>query len=127
MTAETTRATAERLVELCRAHEAAKCLDELYRDDAVSVEAALAPGMESVATEGLAGIRGKHAWWEANFEVHKDETDGPYMHGEDRFGVIFSVDSTHKESGQRSDMKELAVYHVDADGKIFREEFFYTS
>ncbi|MEM6440995.1 MAG: SnoaL-like domain-containing protein [Pseudomonadota bacterium] len=124
MGAETTKQVAEKLVALCKAGQDAEAL-LLYRDDAVSVEAALAPGMDSRETHGLEGLRGKHAWWEENFEVHGAEVEGPFPHGEDRFGVIFSVDSTHKASGQRSAMKELAVYHVDDAGKIFREEFFY--
>ena len=125
MTAEMTRATADKLVTLCKEGREHEALATLYREDAASVEAALAPGMESTVTEGMEGLKGKHAWWDANFEVHSAEVEGPFMHGDDRFGVIFAVDSTHKESGHREAMRELAVYHVDGDGRIFREEFFY--
>ncbi|MEM1316231.1 MAG: SnoaL-like domain-containing protein [Pseudomonadota bacterium] len=127
MSAETTKTTAERLVALCRAHQEDVALAELYRADAVSVEATAMPGTQSAATEGLDGIKGKHAWWDANFEVHSAEVEGPFLHGEDRFGVIFSLDATETASGERSAMKELGVYHVDDGGKIFREEFYYTS
>lgn len=45
-------------------------------------------------------------------------------HGDDRFAVIFDISVKHKESGEVSDMKEVALYTV-GDGKIVREEFFY--
>ena len=34
------------------------------------------------------------------------------------------MDTTHRESGQRSKSSELAVYQVQ-DGRILREQFFY--
>ena len=40
------------------------------------------------------------------------------------YEVIFEIDATEKASGNRTQMKEVAVYHV-TDGKISREEFFY--
>ena len=113
----------EELVGYCRANDTETGLNTLYSADAVSVEAS-APEGQSRITEGLDGIRGKHAWWNANFEVHSANVDGPYPHGDDRFGVIFELDATEKASGTRNAMKELAIYHV-ADGKIVREEFFY--
>jgi ketosteroid isomerase-like protein len=73
---------------------------------------------------GLAAIKGKHAWWQDNFEMHGGDVDGPFPHGDDRFAVIFEVDATMKATGQRSRMREVAVYHVK-DGLIVREEFFY--
>ena len=39
--------------------------------------------------------------------------------------MIFEMSARHKESGEVSDMKEVGVYHV-TDGKITREEFFYS-
>ncbi|MEO0363498.1 MAG: SnoaL-like domain-containing protein, partial [Pseudomonadota bacterium] len=70
--------------------------------------------------------RGKHAWWDGAMEVHDAKVEGPFLHGDDRFGMIFEMDVTEKSSGQRSQMKELGVYTVDGEGKIVREEFFYT-
>lgn len=113
-----------RLVELCRAGKEATALEELYHAEAVSVESVCMPGAESRETHGLDGIRAKHDWWNGAMEVHSANVDGPYPHGEDRFGVIFEMDATDKASGQRQAMKEIAVFHV-ADGQIVREEFFY--
>ncbi|MEM9010382.1 MAG: nuclear transport factor 2 family protein [Pseudomonadota bacterium] len=121
----TTREIADKLVQYCRTGDTITGLNDLYAADAVSVEAAPQPGSDGVETSGRDGIIGKHQWWDENFEVHGGEVDGPYMHGDDRFGVIFEMDVTHKASGERSAMKEFGVYTVK-NGKIVREEFFYT-
>ncbi len=115
---------ADQLVDGCKTGKEAENLDALYHPDAVSVEAADFSGAGR-ETAGLDGIRGKHAWWDANFEVHGGDVQGPFLHGEDRFAVIFEIDATEKATGERMPMKEVAIYHV-ADGKIVREEFFGT-
>ena len=124
MPSDELREIAQKLVQYCRENNEEKGLGELYAEDAVSAEAAAMPGMDSAETKGLAGIRGKHEWWANAMEVHSASVDGPFYHGEDRFGVIFEVDATEKQSGKRNAMKELGVYTV-AGGKIVREEFFY--
>ncbi|MEM9144622.1 MAG: nuclear transport factor 2 family protein [Pseudomonadota bacterium] len=115
---------ADALVAHCRNNTERDGLDTLYAPDAVSVEAMAMPGTDSREVQGIAGIKGKHDWWDSAFEVHDAKVDGPYPHGDDRFGVIFEIDCTERASGNRSQMKEMAIYHV-ADGKIVREEFFY--
>lgn len=117
-----TKELADALVEACKTGGEADLLTNHYTADAVSVEAVdMGNGRE---TNGVEGIRGKHAWWDANFEVHSAEIDGPFMHGDDRFAVTFQIDATEKATGNRNPIKEVAVYTV-ADGKIVREEFFY--
>lgn len=115
---------ADTLVEACRTQGEADLLTNHYHPDAVSVEAADFSGMGR-ETQGLDGIRGKHAWWEENFEFHGGEVGGPFLHGDDKFAVTFTMDATHKASGERTAMTEVAIYTV-ADGKIVREEFFGT-
>ncbi len=114
--------TAETLVRLCREGREAEALESLYDPACVSVEAT--PDDMAVA-EGLAAIRGKHAWWAENFEMHDSSVEGPFPHREDRFAVIFGMDTTEKATGQRSQMREVAVYTVNAGGRIVREEFYY--
>ena len=115
---------AAELVAGCRENRARENLDRLYAPDAVSVEAAdMGGGRE---TRGVVGIHGKHDWWEGAFEVHGLTVEGPFVHGEDRFAVIFGMDTTDKATGERSQSREVAVYHV-AGGKIVREEFFYAT
>ena len=127
MAADTLKETAEKLVANCREHRTIPGLDELYDPEAVSVEATKMPGSDSRETRGIDGIRGKHEWWASTMDVHDEKIEGPYLHGDDRFAVIFGFDATDKSSGKRMQMQEVGVYTVGDDGRIVREEFFYTA
>ena len=111
------------LAELCRQGRNLDALDTLFADDLVSVEAGAPPGMEREAT-GLAAVKAKATWWMENHEIHAASVTGPWPH-DDKFILGFNYDVTHKPSGQRMQMDEMALYFV-ADGKIVREEFFYS-
>lgn len=115
---------AEALCAHCRSGTESEGLKTLYAEDAVSVEAFPNPQTGTAETRGVEGIHGKHEWWASNFEVHSANVQGPFLHGTDRFGVIFEMDATDNNTKQRFEMKEIAVYTV-LDGKIVREEFFY--
>lgn len=119
--------TADALAGHCRADTTNEGLNSLYAEDCVSVEAALGPGQESREAKGLDAIRGKHEWWYGQHDVHSQKVEGPFLHGEDRFGLIFDIDVTNKEMNQRMQMREFGLYQVNADGKIIREEFFYVA
>jgi ketosteroid isomerase-like protein len=120
----TLKEIADALVAGCKAGTERANLKVLYAPDAQSIEAADMGGGRT--TTGLAGIEGKHDWWEGAHDIHKVDVTGPYLHGDDRFAVIFGMDVTNKESGQRMQMQEVGIYHV-ANGKIVREEFFYST
>jgi hypothetical protein len=124
MSTETLKATAEKLVANCREGREMQGLDELYDPSAVSVEAMPMPG-GSAESAGLAAIKAKHDWWNANFEVTGGKVEGPYVHGADRFAVIFSMDTRNKATGEASSMQEVAIYTVNDAGRIVREEFYY--
>ncbi|MEL6620262.1 MAG: nuclear transport factor 2 family protein [Pseudomonadota bacterium] len=113
---------ATKLVAGCRDGTAHANLSRLYAADAVSVEP-VDHGMGREA-HGLEAIKGKHDWWDANFEMLGGDISDPFPHGDDRFAVIFEIKVKNKQNGEVSDMKEVAVYHV-ADDRIVREEFFY--
>jgi ketosteroid isomerase-like protein len=114
---------ADELVAGCREGRARENLKVLYAEDAASVEAMdMGGGRE---TRGLAGIDGKHQWWEDNHDVTGGKVDGPFLHGDDRFAVMFTSEGTTRADGKPFTMAEIGVYHVK-DGKIVREEFFYT-
>ncbi|NSX55635.1 nuclear transport factor 2 family protein [Sulfitobacter sp. 1151] len=115
---------AEELVSGCREGREAENLDKLYAKDVVSVEAMDFSG-QGREVHGIDAIKGKHAWWADSFEVHSQSVDGPFLHGDAQFAVVFDVDCTEKQSGNRMKTREVGVYHV-ADGKITREEFFYS-
>lgn len=115
---------ANTLVDANKSGELEALLNEHYADDAVSVEAADGQGM-SRAAEGLDSIRAKHAWWNSTMEMHGGDVFGPFFFDPDRFAVRFTLDATNRETGERVQGEEIAVYTV-ADGKIVREEFFWT-
>ena len=119
-------ATAKKLTQYCQTEQEAKGLDELYAQDCVSVEALEMPGGPmGREAKGLDAIRAKHDWWYENNEVHSSSAEGPFLHGDDTFSLIFDMDVTDKNSGERVQMKEVGLYTVNADGQITREAFFY--
>jgi ketosteroid isomerase-like protein len=72
---------------------------------------------------GIDAVRKKHEWWTENMEVHSAEVRGPFV-SDDEIAVYYNYETTFKPTGQRSSMKEMALYTVE-NGKIVREEFFY--
>ena len=113
---------ANELVALCRAGRNLEAIDRLYATDIVSIEPV---GNEVMPAEmkGRDAIRKKNEWWFENYEVHRADALGPFV-GEKQFAVNFDFEVTHKPSGQRSTMSEMALYTV-RDGRIVREQFFY--
>lgn len=112
---------ANKLVTHCQNQTEAEALETLYAENAVSIEP-MSMDDRSPVSEGKEAIRGKHAWWAENFEVHGTEIEGPFVNG-DQFSVTFEVDCTMKATGQRWKSKEVALYEVSG-GKIVRESFF---
>ncbi len=115
---------AKELVAGCREGREKANLHVLYAADAVSVEGADMAGMGQAVT-GVDAILGKHAWWADNHIIHGGSAEGPFLHAPDKFAVLFAMDVETKADGKRQEFREIAVYHV-ADGKIVREEFFYS-
>jgi ketosteroid isomerase-like protein len=114
---------ADALVAGCREGRELENLDKLYAPDAVSVEAN--PKGEGGTATGIDAIKGKHAWWESAMELLDHSVDGPFLHGDDRFAVIFAMKAKDRKSGEVTEMQEVAIYTV-ADGKIVHEAFYYT-
>jgi hypothetical protein len=118
----TTQEIAQRYVTLCQQGKFDACLEELYSKNAVSVEAAMPPGMDKTA-KGLDAIRAKGKDWQQSHVVHSAEVTGPFPN-ENRFAVRFIFDVTDKPSGKRSTMDEVGLFTIE-NGKITKEEFFY--
>jgi ketosteroid isomerase-like protein len=115
---------AKELVAGCKEGREKENLHKLYAPDAVSVESLdMGGGRE---TKGVDAILGKHHWWDSTFIVHKLGVEGPFTHGEESFAVIFEMDTENRESKDRRQDREVAVYHVK-DGRITREEFYYST
>jgi ketosteroid isomerase-like protein len=119
----TTIEVANKLVEMCKQGKNREA-KSLYAEDAVSVEAFAPPGMDRVS-RGLAAIRAKGEWWNANHEIHSATVAGPWPL-DDKFIVGFKFEVTHKPSGRRMTMEEMGLYSVE-NGKIVREEYFYNA
>jgi hypothetical protein len=94
---------------------------ELFSEDAESVEPAHAPGTQYV--KGREAIIAKGKQFQSMVEeVHGGSVSDPIVAG-NHFTVALVMDATMKEMG-RSTMEELCVYEVK-DGKIVKEQFFY--
>lgn len=119
----TTNEIGKKYVALCKDGNHEEILKTLFAKDTVSVEAGAPPGQDRTV-KGLDAIRAKGKWWSDNHTVHKAEHSGPYPN-DDRFAVRFTYDVTNKGSGQRFTMDEVGLFTVK-DGKIVREEFFYS-
>jgi ketosteroid isomerase-like protein len=114
----------KQLVEMCNSGKQEEAMEKLYSPDIVSVEAMSMPNMPA-ELRGMEAVRAKGKWWSDNHTIHSSACKGPFPNG-DRFACIFTFDVTNKPSNQRFTMEEVAVFTVK-DGKIVREEFFYTT
>ena len=118
------RATANALIASIRENRIEEGLDRLYADEVVSVEPIEGQDGEPRSTFGLAALREKHAAWFAVVDMHACRCEGPFFHGNDRFGLTFETKASMKATGAPNDSREIAIYTVDGDGKIIREEFY---
>jgi hypothetical protein len=117
----TTQEIANQLVELCRRGEFEKALDDLFSDDAVSIEPYSTPDFEK-ETKGMKAIKEKGAKWNSMVqEVHGITISDPLV-ATNSFACTMRMNVTMKERGHM-DMTELCVYHVK-DEKIVSEQFF---
>ncbi len=118
-----TQQVAHRLVELCRAGKYEQAQEELYAEDAVSIEMEGMSGGSLGNATGLEAIREKGRKWADNIvEMHGGSIGEPVIAG-NWFSLVMGIDATYKDMG-RVDMQEICVYGV-RDGKIVHEQFFY--
>ena len=117
----TTQEVANRLVELCRMGNYEGAQTELFSEDAQSIEADRAGGLQT--TIGLAAIIAKgHQFQSMLEEVHGGSVSDPVIAG-NKFAISIILDATMKGQG-RMNMEEIGVYDVK-DGKIIKEQFFF--
>ncbi|HVI47987.1 MAG TPA: SnoaL-like domain-containing protein [Chitinophaga sp.] len=112
---------ATRLAEYCRREEFSKAQQELYADEAVSIEPFDVPGFDR-ETKGLPALIEKDKKFSSMVESRYGTAVSRPLIAGNVFSFVLTMDI--KVKGQdRSIMTELCVYHVK-DGKIISEQFF---
>ena len=118
----TTQEVANKMVDLCRKGEFETVYKELYAPNCVSLEP---KGAQFETCEGLAEMAEKGKAWKESMEAfHGSEIGEPIIAG-NHICMTMMMDATYKERG-REKLEELCVYKVQ-DGKIVKEQFFYTN
>ncbi len=112
--------TAQAFTDMLKSGDHEGAANAFNAPDIVSLEAMDGP---MARVEGSEAVKAKSDWWYANHTVHDAKAAGPYINGE-QFAVIFDMDVTAKESGERLQMKEVGLYTV-RNGKIVEEKFMY--
>ena len=117
----TTKEIATKLAEYCRKAEWEKAQQELYADNAVSIEPYETPDFAKETRSKQAIIEKGKKFTGMTVEMHSIEVSQPLL-AENSFAFRMEMDITTKGHG-RMKMPELCVYEVK-DGKIISEHFF---
>jgi ketosteroid isomerase-like protein len=112
--------TAKAFTDMLKAGEHEAAAAKFNAPDIVSLEAMDGP---MARVQGTAAVKAKSDWWYGAHEIHSASAEGPYVNG-DQFSVVFNMDVTAKETGQRMQMQEVGLYTVKG-GKIVEEKFMY--
>jgi hypothetical protein len=112
---------AHKFVELCRQGKNFDVMRTMYSPTIVSVEG------DGKQTSGQQPVITKSEDWVADKTFHGETVAGPFFNvaNADQFAVYFTLDVTPKSTGKRITLEEVAVYTVNKDDKITREQFFY--
>lgn len=125
-TKEATRTIQEvvnRYKELAKQSQWDQIQDELFAEDALSIEPENAGPGALPNAKGLDEIKKKGAMFNDMVEeMHGGYCSDPVVGG-NHFAVAMGMDVTMK-GGERMKMDEIAVYEVK-NGKIVKEQFFY--
>jgi len=113
------QSVAKQFVEMCNQGKNFDVMKTMYSPDIVSVEA------DGKETHGQGPVIKKSEVWVSDKEFHGEKVLGPYFNGPNQFAVHFTLDITPKATGKRISLYEVAVYTVNKDDKITREQFFY--
>jgi hypothetical protein len=117
----TTQEVANRLSELFKQGKWMEAQEELFSNDAVSIEPPHAQGLQTV--DGLDAIRKKGQQFSEMVEEMHGGWSGEPIVGGNHIAVAMGMDVTMKGAG-RMKMEEVCVYEVK-DGKVVKEQFFY--
>ena len=118
----TTQEVANRLVGLCREGKHQQAVQELYNPDIVSVEPEGAPNR---IVKGLEAIAKKGEAFENMLEKVNSSVISDPIVADNFFSCTMKMNVQMKGVPVPVDMDEVCLYTVN-DGKIVKEEFFYT-
>lgn len=118
----TTQEVANRLVALCREGKNDQAVKELYAPDIVSIEP---EGVPNRIVKGLAGIAEKGVKFQSTIEKFNSSSISDPIVAENFFSCNMLMNVNMKGVPMAIDMDEICVYTVH-NGKIVKEEFFYT-
>ena len=119
----TTQDIANRFYQLAQEGNWDQIQEELYSDDAQSIEPAHAAAQGLQNVQGREGLKKKADAFNSTVEqMHGGYTGKPIVAG-NFFAVAMGMDATMKGTG-RMKMDEIALYEVN-DGKIVKEQFFF--
>ena len=110
-----------KFVELCRQGKNFDVMRTMYAADIVSVEG------DGKETKGQQPVIKKSEDWVSDKTFNGEAVAGPFFNGANpnQFAVYFTLDITPKATGKRITLEEIAIYTVNKDDKITREQFFY--
>src|SRR4051795_2097833 len=116
------RTVATKFVELCRQGKNFDVMRTLYAPNIVSVEG------DGKETTGQGPVIKKSEDWVADKTFNGETVAGPFYNGAnpDQFVVYFTLDITPKATGKRVTREEVALYTVNKNDRITREQFFYS-
>ncbi|MEO6346623.1 MAG: SnoaL-like domain-containing protein [Aquaticitalea sp.] len=116
-----TQEVAKKWAELCREGKNLECINDLYAENVKSREM---PGSPHEVIEGKQNVWDKSKqWMDSVQEFHGSNISEP-MVADNHFTSKMDFDVTFKDRG-RQKMEELGVFEVK-DGKIVKEQFFYS-
>ena len=116
-----TQSVGRKFVDLCRQGKNFDVMRTMYAPNIVSVEG------DGKETAGQQPVIKKSEDWVSDKTFNGETVAGPFFNGAnpDQFEVYFTLDVTPKATGKRITLEEVAVYTVNKDDKITREQFFY--
>ena len=117
-----TKDIAKKLANYCRKGDWSAAHNELYAENAKSIEPYASEDFPETETVGLKNIKAKGEKFDSLVEtMHSITVSEPLIAGS-TIAFVLTMDVTMKGKG-RMGMPELCVYQVK-DGKIVSEEFF---
>ena len=110
---------ARQFVDWCNQGRNFDVMRTMYAPDIVSVEG------NGGETKGQQQVIKKSEDWVADKSFDSQVIRGPFFNGPNQFAVHFVQKVTPKATGKQIALEEVAIYTVNRDDKITREQFFF--